>query len=202
MKIYGNAMSTCTRKVLTTLAETGTAYELVSIDFARGEHKQPDHLARQPWGRVPALDDDGFTLFESRAMCRYIAERAGGALVPRDARGRGAMEQWISVETSYVSAPLMKFVYEHVFRRPQPAGTLEGAQRELDHALPILDAHLAKHAYFAGDQFTLADVCYMPYVEYGLMTPAKDTLARYAHLSAWWSRVAERPSWQRVTRRA
>ena len=70
MKIYGHPLSTCTRKVLTTLVETNQPYELVTLDFMKGEHKQPAHLARQPFGRMPTLDDDGFTLYESRAMCR------------------------------------------------------------------------------------------------------------------------------------
>ncbi|MEO6602550.1 MAG: glutathione S-transferase N-terminal domain-containing protein, partial [Polyangiaceae bacterium] len=71
MKIYGHPASTCTRKVLMTLNETNTPYELLLVDFAKGEHKQPAHLAHQPFGQVPALDDEGFEMYESRAMSRY-----------------------------------------------------------------------------------------------------------------------------------
>ncbi len=123
MKIYGHPMSTCTRKVLTSLVETNTPYELVTIDFGTLEHKKEPHLSRQPFGRVPTLDDDGFTMYESGAMCRYINEKAGGKLVPSDMRARAVMEQWISIESSYFSGPVMKFVFQHMFQRPQEPGT-------------------------------------------------------------------------------
>jgi len=119
MKIFGHPMSTCTRKVLMTLAETSTAHEFVLVDFAKGEHKQSPHLARQPFGQVPALQDGDFDLYESRAMCRYINDKVGGPLVPRELRDRARMEQWISVETSNFTAPVMKFVFHHIFKREQ-----------------------------------------------------------------------------------
>src|SRR5262245_43678058 len=171
MKVYGRPMSTCTRKVLTTLVETNTPYELVLVDLMKGDHKNPEHMARQPWGKVPALDDNGFRMHESRAICRYINDKVGGKLVPTDLRARAAMDQWTSIEHSYFTTPTMTFVFHHMFQRPQEAASLESAKKELEHSLPVLDAHLAKNAYFAGGDFSLADVTYMPYVEYGMATP-------------------------------
>ena len=83
--------------------------EYVYLDFAKGEHKAPAHLARQPFGQIPAIDDDGFSFYESRAICRYINERVGGGLVPTDIKGRALMEQWISVETSNFTPHAMNF---------------------------------------------------------------------------------------------
>ena len=88
MKIFGNPGSTCTRKVLMTAHENGAPFEFVLVDMAKGEHKQPAHLARQPFGQVPTLDDDGFAMYESRAMARYIDGKFGGALTPKDAQAR------------------------------------------------------------------------------------------------------------------
>jgi glutathione S-transferase len=201
MKIYGHPGSTCTRRVLMTLAETNTPYELVLVDFAKGEHKQPAHLARQPWGKVPSLDDDGFTMYESRAMARYINDKAGGKLVPADVRARAMMDQWTSIEFSYFTTPTMRFVFQHVFQRPQEPASLEEARKELEFTLPVLDAHLAKHAYFAGAEFSLADINYMPYVDYGMNTPLKELFGKHAHFAAWWNRVGERPTWRKVTGR-
>lgn len=202
MKIYGHPVSTCTRKVLTTCIETGTPYELTILDFAKGDHKAPAHLARQPFGKMPSLEDDGFSMFESRAMCRYINDKAGGKLVPADLRARGAMDQWISIEYSYFTAHVMKFVFQHVFQRPQDPASLVDALAELEKTLPVLDAHLAKNPYFAGAEFSLGDIGYMPYTEYGMVTPLKDTFAKYPNFSAWWNRVSERPSWRQVAGRA
>jgi len=202
MKIFGHPMSTCTRKVLMTLAETNTPYELQVIDFATGEHKKPPHLARQPFGQVPALHDGDFELYESRAMCRYINDKAGGVLLPRDLRERARVEQWISVETSDFSGPAMKFVFEHIFKHPQSAETLAAAAEQFDKALPVLDNQLASTPFVAGSSFTLADISFMPYFEYAMLTPAKDLIAKRPNVIAWWSRVSEKPTWRTITGRA
>lgn len=200
--VYGHPLSTCTRKVLTTLVENGTSHEFVLVDLMKGEHKQPAHLARQPFGQVPALDDNGFKLFESRAICRYLNEAAGGKLVPSDARSRALMEQWISVETSNFTPHVMKFVYHHVFQRAQEPEVLQAAEAKLTETLGIMDAHLAKHPTFAGETFSLADISFMPYVEYMMATPAKELFVKWPHVMAWWGRVSERPSWKKVAHKA
>jgi glutathione S-transferase len=185
-----------------TLAETNTPYELQVIDFATGEHKKPAHVARQPFGQVPALQDGDFELYESRAICRYINDKAGGALLPRDLRERARVEQWISVETSDFSGPAMKFVFEHIFKHPQSAETLATAAEQLGKALPVLDAQLARAPFVAGSSFTLADISFMPYFEYAMVTPAREQIARYPNVTAWWSKVSEKPTWRAVTGRA
>jgi glutathione S-transferase len=202
MKIYGHPMSTCTRKVLTTLAETNTPYEFVLVDFAKGEHKQPAHMARQPFGQVPALEDDGFMLYESRAISRYINEKVNGPLIPKDLKERAAMEQWISVETSNFTGPAMKFIYQYIFQRAQDAATLEAATKSLENALSIMDTQLAKSPFIAGNTFSLADICYMPYLEYVMGTPAKELIAKHPHVVAWWNKISERPTWRKVAGRA
>jgi glutathione S-transferase len=199
MKIYGNPMSTCTRKVLMTLAENGTPFEMNVVDFAKGEHKQEAHLRRQPFGRIPALDDDGFELFESRAMSRYLNEKAGGKLVPSDIKARGKMEQWVSIETSEFSANAMKFIAEYMFKRPQELAILEAAQKGLDATCRVMETQLAKTPFLAGSDFSLADVVFMPYIEYAMATPAKDIFAKYPHLMSWWNKISERPTWRKAT---
>ena len=85
MKVYGFPGSTCTRKVLMTLHEKNCPYAFIPVDLGKGEHKQPEHLARQPFGVVPVLDHDGFVLYESRAIIRYLdAALVGEKLTPTD----------------------------------------------------------------------------------------------------------------------
>lgn len=201
MKIFGHPMSTCTRKVLMTLAETNTPHEFELVDFAKNEHKQAPHLARQPFGQVPAMTDGGFELYESRAMCRYINDKVNGPLVPSDLQARARMEQWISVETSNFTGPVMKFVFQHIFKREQTAQALEAAATQLDAALGIMDKQLAGHPFIAGSTFTLADICFMPYIEYAMNTPAKDHFTRQPHVVAWWNKISERPTWRKVAGR-
>lgn len=74
LKLYGSAMSTS--RVLTVILEKQLPYELILVDIAKGEQKSEDFMKLQPFGKVPVLDDDGFILFESRAICRYLARSA------------------------------------------------------------------------------------------------------------------------------
>jgi glutathione S-transferase len=202
MKIFGHPMSTCTRKVLTALAETGTPYEMVMVDFAKGEHKQAPHTDRQPFGQVPAMEDDGFAMYESRAMCRYIDEKAGHKLTPDNAKGRAVMEEWISIETSNFTPHAMKFIFHHIFQRKQDDAVLAAAGTGLETALTVMDKQLANNVFLTGTQFTIADISFMPYFEYAMNTPAKEIFAKHTNVMAWWNRVSERPTWQKVAGRA
>src|SRR4051812_31442136 len=104
MKLFGHPLSSCTRKVLVTLAEKETDVDLTTIDLFTGAHKQPDHLARHPFGMIPVLDDDGFVLLESRAIIRYLDARLPGVpLTPRAPKEVARMDQWLSVDQSYVA---------------------------------------------------------------------------------------------------
>jgi glutathione S-transferase len=202
IQLYGHPMSTCTRKVLTALAETGTPYTLNLVDFAKGEHKQEPHLSRQPFGQIPAIDDDGFALFESRAICRYVSAKADNKLTPNDPKRRALMEQWLSVEQSNFSPSAMKFNYHYVFQRPQEPAVLEAATAMIEKCYATLSKPLEKSPFIVGDQFTIADIGYMPYVEYMMNTPAKASLEKYPHALAWWNRVSNRPTWRKVVGRS
>lgn len=202
MKVFGHPMSTCTRKVLTVLAEKQHKFDFVVIDFAKGEHKGPEHMARQPFGVVPALDHDGFGLYESRAICRYLDETLPGAkLTPSTAKERGLMEQWVSVEASYFSPAAMKIIYQVAIKpmfggTPDEAAIQEGREAMVTPA-NVLDKHLSGGSqYLVGDQFTIADICYLPYIEYLFMGKHGDLITDRKHLAAWWTRCSERKSWR------
>jgi glutathione S-transferase len=202
LKIFGHPVSTCTRKVLMTLAESGAPFEMAAVDFAKGEHKKEPHLSHQPFGRIPAIDDDGFQMFESRAICRYLDQKSGSKLTPSDPKARAKMEQWISVETSEFTPHAMKFIYQHVFQRPQEPGVIEAAAKGLEATCAVLDKQLGQTPYLAGAEFSIADICYMPYIEYAIGTPAKEILAKFPHVMTWWNRVSERPAWRKAAGKA
>jgi glutathione S-transferase len=204
VKVYGHPMSTCTRKVLTTLAEKGHRADLVLVDLMKGEHKQPEHLARQPFGVIPVFeDDDGFQMYESRAIIRYLdAKLSGPSLTPSDLKARARMEQWINVEQSNFSPPVMKVVMEAMFT-PMRGGTpnqeviqkgREGSAATLD----VIEKALAGGEYLAG-AFSLAEIAWMPYLEYLAAAGGADLINDRPNVAAWWKRISERPSWQLVT---
>ena len=198
IQLYGAAYSTCTRKVLTALYETNTAYELNVIDFAQREHKAEAHLGRQPFGQIPVIDDEGFKLFESRAITRYLSAMNGDLLTPSTVKERALMDQWASVEQSNFSPNAMKFIYHYTFKRPQEDAVLEAAQSMLLTAFTALSVPLAKQPYLSGQKFTLADIGYMPYLQYLKDTPIQGKLALFPEVVAWWDRLRARDSWLKV----
>jgi glutathione S-transferase len=207
MKLYGHPGSTCTRKVLTVFAEKGVKPDFNLVDLGKGAHKAPEHLARQPFGQVPALDDDGFQLYESRAICRYLdATLSGPKLTPADAKGAAIMEQWISIEHSHFSPMAMKIVYQKVFHPmrglPSDEAVVEEGKKGLERSLPVMEKQLAQNAFLAGDTFTLADIMFMPYIEYLYVGKAAEQIERHERVHAWWKKVSERPSWAIATGKA
>jgi glutathione S-transferase len=207
MKLYGHPMSTCTRKVLTVLAEKGQEAEFVTVDLFTGAHKSPDFTRLQPFGQVPAFDDDGFILYESRAICRYLdAKLEGAPLSPASLQDRARMEQWISVETSNFTPHAMKLIYQLFFNKMQGKepnqAIVEEGRKALSATLDILEAHLASSPFIVGDQFTLADIGFLPYIEYLFAAGEGAHFTSRPNAAAWWTRCSERPSWKKATGKA
>jgi glutathione S-transferase len=96
----------------------------------------------------------------------------------------------------------MKFVAEHMFKRPQTPEVMTNAAERLELACSVLDKNLTGKTFMVGDQFTLADLTFAPYIEYAINTPAKDIFTKHANFMSWWGRVSERPSWMKAAARA
>ena len=121
LKLYGNIHSTCTARVRTGLEELSIRYELLELDFGKpGALKTPEVLAVQPFGQIPYIDDDGFKLFESRAICRYLALTYGGVgtLIPdpSDVKKMALFEQAASIEVTDFDPPASGLGYENIVK--------------------------------------------------------------------------------------
>jgi glutathione S-transferase len=207
MKVYGHPLSSCTRKIMITLAEKGEKADFVLVDLFAGEHKSDAHLARHPFGVIPVLEDDGFVLYESRAILRYLNRRfPAPPLVPESAREAARMDQWLSVDQSYVAPHTRSLAIERVVKaregKAPDAAAERAAEAALRLALAAIDRGLGERPYLAGDGFTLADVSLMPYVASLKMLRAEDLLGGLANLGAWWARVSARESWKAADARA
>lgn len=121
LTLHGVATSTCTKRVRTVLEELNVPYELVHIDASKREHKSPAFLAVQPFGQVPYINDDGFKLYESRAIARYLALKYGGigTLIPdpADLQKTALFEQAASIETSNFDVYTSGLAVENLFKK-------------------------------------------------------------------------------------
>jgi len=203
MKIYGHPWSINTRKALMTVAEKGHEVELVTVVLPKGEHKEAAHLARHPFGKVPVLDDDGFVVYEARAICAYLDRTLSGpSLSPRGAREAAWVDQWTNVADAYFVPHAAPVVVETTFRKylggDVDTQAIAAGRAGMNAPLDVVDEHLASQKHFAGDAFSLADIHWMPYVDYLVRSGDGERIAARKGLSAWWERVSARETWRRV----
>jgi len=208
LKLFGVAQSTCTRRVLVTANELNLSdVELVRIDYVAGEHKQTAHLARQPFGQIPAFQDGDLNIFESRAIARYLAHKFDKEhrLVPTDSKRFAHYEQWLAVEVEEYQPPIGVLVKELVwnpkfFQKPSNDAVVKEHSEKLAKVLDVLDAHFKKtgHKFLLGDSVSLADLTYLPYTELLAQTPQNELLAARPHYYAWITRLRALPSWQKT----
>ncbi|KAK6983806.1 glutathione S-transferase [Favolaschia claudopus] len=189
--------------VAMTLAEKGLPFTFVSLDLKLGEHKTTEFREKQPFGLVPVLDDDGFILYESRAICRYLAEKyptQGPMLVPIEPKARALFDQAVSIEFSNFY-PYAHGVYieglgkPEYFNLPIDHAAVEGYTSQLSERLDVYEVILGKQRFLAGEEFTLADLFHLSFgpclelAECDLMASKGPNVAR------WWKEVSSRSSW-------
>ena len=202
-------MSTCVKRVLTTLKEKGLQYELIPVDMmTKREHKSEAYLEKQPFGVVPVLEDDGFIIYESRAICRYLEAKyrgQGTELIPTaDVESLAIFEQGASIETSYFDGPVSGIVMERLFK-PKFGGQADEARvktlvEKLSANLDVYDKILSKQEFIGGKTFTLADLYHLPYGAL-LFVPSVglgNLITDRPHVKAWWEKITSRKSWQEV----
>ncbi|KAI0260441.1 glutathione S-transferase [Gloeopeniophorella convolvens] len=202
-KLHGVSLSTCTRRVALVAKERGVPYELVPVSFQAGEHKAAPHVAHQPFGQVPYIEEDGFELFESRAIGRYLAGQGAGAeLIPSEPRARARFEQAASVEYSQFDPLASEIAAERVFKAYRGLPADEDRLAKLVPAFEAkLDAYeviLGKQKYLAGEEVTLADLYHLPYGSIVLEQLKIGDLEKRPNVKRWWDDISSRPSWQAV----
>ncbi|MFN0248412.1 MAG: glutathione S-transferase family protein [Kofleriaceae bacterium] len=205
MKLYGHPWSVNTRKTLTTLEEKGHPIPLTLVMIPKGEQNRPEHLRIHPFGKVPVLDDDGFIIYETRAINAYLdGKLAGPELVPLGVRPRARMDQWINVADSYFIPFAHQLIVELLFRRylggepSQP--TIAAGRTGIEKPLDAIERALGETPYLAGDAFSLADIHWIPYVEYLQQIGEGAPIKSRPNVAAWWQRISARPGWQKVAR--
>ncbi len=144
-----------------TLEELGLEYACRHVDLAAGEALGEAHLARHPDGKLPALSDGSLTLFESGAICRYLAEQYGqGRLLPRDPARRARVDQWLFFVIGELEQPLWTQA-KHKFALPgerRVPAVLPTAAWEFQRALAALERAFDGRQWLLGEDFTLADI--------------------------------------------
>jgi glutathione S-transferase len=197
--LYGPAASTYVWSARLALAEKGVTHELVEVPF--GAHREMPYLARHPFARVPAFEHDGFALYETQAIMRYVDERfAGTPLQPEDVHEWSRMNQLIGIVDAYAWPSIAGTILYNRMLLPRLGGVADEAA--ITAALPRARLCLAEIArlmadnpFLTGAHVSLADLMAIPLLFYfGKVAEGRPLLAEYPKLESWLRRMAERQS--------
>jgi glutathione S-transferase len=201
--IYGTDMSTYVRTVRMAFEEAQAPYERVDVSVVRGECKQPAHLARNPFGTVPAFEHDGMMLYETSAIARYVDQIwAADALTPADPRDRARMNQIISiVDYNGYSSIISQIVLHRLL--PQLVGGTD--EKVIAAGIPRAELCLKEWdrikgpgKFLAGDKLSLADLYLAPVLFYLSLAPEAALISANKGLSAWWEMIQQRESYKKT----
>jgi glutathione S-transferase len=193
------------RAVFATLEEKGAPYRLAPV--APGAFRTPEHLARHPFGRVPVLDHDGFSLYETQAILRYLDRiPPGPALTPAAPRAAARMDQLMNIGDWYLFQGVCNIIGFQRVVLPRVLGgvadeaAVAGAMPKARQVFAELSRLLGDQAYLVGDAITLADLALAPHVAFLAETPEWAPLtAEAANLAGWLDRLEARPSFRKTT---
>ncbi|TDU28655.1 glutathione S-transferase [Panacagrimonas perspica] len=200
IRIHGHPYSTFVRRVHIALVEKNIPHEKIVVDMQAGEHRKPEYRKRNPYGRVPALEEDGFMLYESSAILNYLeATHPTPALVPADVRGRALVDMHMKLCDLQMTRQTGTIIFPKRFLPKDRwiEADMAKAREEIEKHLAILESDLGGAEYLVGGRYSLADIAYIPFLEFlPLMeiTPPPGIAAWREHLMARPSSVATKPA--------
>jgi glutathione S-transferase len=197
IEIWGRASSSNVQKVLWCCDELDIRYRRYDVGREFGGNDTPAYLEMNPNGLVPTIRDDGLVIWESNTIQRYLAARYGDeSMYPPELGPRSQVDRWLDWEAGTL-APTIFPVFWGLIRTPseqRDEKKLAEAQSLLCKVLTVLDRHLSRQHYVAGDCLTLADIAMgnSAYRWFAFPITRPDLPA----LRAWYDRIAERPGFQ------
>ncbi len=194
LKIYGVARSRAFR-TLWMAKELGLDYEHVKVDFATGETRTPEHLALNPNGHVPVIDDDGFILWESMAINLYLAKKFGaGGLYPSRLQDEARAWQWSFWGMTELERPVLTALFNRAIlpESQRDAAAADAAEKALAQPFVVLQGMLSGSPYLLGDQFTVADLNVASILAWA--RPAQIDFSAVPKVADWLRVCAERPA--------
>jgi glutathione S-transferase len=197
LKIWGRNTSSNVQKAMFAVGELGLAYERIDVGGAFGMNREPAYLAMNPNGLVPTLEEDGFLLWESNSIIRYLATKFGaGTLEPADLRTRALASKWMDWQLS-VFGPAITPVFWGMIRTPagqRDHKAIDDGRVKSTAAVKILDDQFAKTPYAAGDAFSMGDIpiAIMSY-RYRELVPERPA---FKNFERWYAAIAGRKAFK------
>ena len=195
MKIWGRTTSSNVQKVMWAIGEMGLKYERIDIGGPFGKNRETAYLAMNPNGLVPTLEeDDGFLLWESNSIMRYLAAKHQAALEPKDPRARANAHKWMDWQLS-VLGPAITPVFWNLIRTPpekRDHAAIAAGKEKTGAAVKMLDDELGKTPFVAGDALSYGDIPSAVMVRrYRDLVPERP---QFNNVERWYTAIAARPA--------
>ena len=198
LKIWGRVNSVNVKKALWALEELGLKYQRIDAGMQFGVTKTPEYLKMNPNALVPTIEDDGFVLWESHSIVRYLAAKHGaGTLCPSDARSRADAERWMDWAFTFQNA--MRNVFWGLIRTPpekRDAKAIEEGRKRSAELLAIPESVLSQRPYIAGASFTMGDIPLGCEVQRWMRVPMERPA--FPNVQAWFERLRERAAFRKI----
>jgi len=198
LKIWGRANSVNVRKVLWCCEELGLPFERVDAGMQFGVVNTPGYRKLNPNGLVPTIEEDGFVLWESHAIVRYLAAKHGaGKLWPNDLRVRADADRWMDWASSTFGAAFRPVFWGQVRTPPEKRDmkAIGEAAKKCGELAGYVDAALAGRRFVAGESFTMGDIPLGCHLHLWLNMPIERPAT--PDIVAWHKRLLERPAFRK-----
>ena len=198
LKVWGRVNSINVQKVLWALGELKVPYERTDAGMAFGVVNEPFYKRMNPNSRVPTIDDDGFVLWESNAIVRYLAAKHSmGTLCPSDPRQRADADRWMDWTASHLNPPITP-VFWGLIRTPaekRDMKLIEAEAEKVGQQLQVLEQGLEGKDYVAGKAFTMGDIVVGVFVWRWYALDVKHP--KMARIEAYHERLKQRPAFRK-----
>ena len=198
LKVWGRKDSSNVQKVVWCCDELGVPFERIDIAGAFGQNRDQPYLDLNPNGLIPTIEDEGFVLWESNSILRYLIEKFGkGRLLPSTMEARANANRWMDWQLTAMN-PFMVTLFQGLIRKSQaerePA-TIERARQHAADRWKIVDDYLRQGPYLAGDTFSMGDIPLGVWAyRWFNLTIDRPPLPR---VEQWYTRLCERPAYQK-----
>ncbi len=199
LKIWGRGNSVNVKKALWAAEELGLNYERIDAGMQFGVTKTPEYLKMNPNSLVPTIDDDGFVLWESHSIVRYLSAKHGmGRLCPHDLKARADAERWMDWAFTFQNA--MRAVFWGLIRTPpekrDAKAIEEGRVKSNQLAAEVLERALEKKAYITDDRLTMGDIPIGCEVQRWMRVPIERP--KLPNVEAWFERLGQRQAFKKT----
>jgi glutathione S-transferase len=200
IKLYGFELSFPVNRVRLCLNALGLDYEFIRLNPLTGENKTKEFLKLSAAGKMPAIDDDGFSLFESNAIMKYLCRKYKSDFYPSDIIAQANVDKWLDFTAIHLGVGIGKVFFNKIVAAMVGADVDEQSMKEgygfTKRFLGVIDKQLGTSTFLASDAMTIADFCLLGTID--LAEVIDVDMSKYPHVNAWRNKLMQQSFYKKV----